>query len=361
LREVRRPLGATLAMDYRQAGNDYGLPFPKWLLEEVRINDGVDGDGPRWRKTRMTYEQPNHERHEREFLGFAKTTETQLDTENGDVPYRSSVTEFANNNYYDRGLPLKEYTLDANGNRYRETVYTYQLLNPSTFTELPDILLASDQGRAYPQLVERTMNYYEGAASPQLSRRTTFSYDTLGQVLTKIDFGNESPEDELRTEFSYHEIPGRYQMDRIKSLEIYGGGELLRHTEMDIDGRGNVTQLRQYLDATTFKQFDFTYDAWSNVLTATDPPNVNGERMELRYEIDSVIHHYTVRAEDSYGYHSTSSYDYRYGQLLMETDINGHQVSYQLDAHGRVIEIKLPKDSTWSFRYTYAPMANPSY
>lgn len=361
LSEVRRPLGATIALDYQQANNDYGLPFAKWLLEEVQVNDGVDGDGPQWRKTRFSYEAPNHDRHEREFYGFAKTMETQLDTDNGDAPYRSTVVEYANDNFYNRSLPLREYTEDAAGNRFRETVFTYQLLNPNTFTELPANLLASDQGRAYPQLTQRTSNYYEGASSPQLTRRVSFTYDTLGQVLTKIDYGNERPEDEMRTEFTYHTIAGRYQMDRIESLKIYGGGALLRRTEMDIDGRGNVTQLRQFLDENTYAQHDFTYDAWSNVLTATDPPNANGERMSLTYEIDSVVHQYTLRMEDSYGYHSTASYDYRYGQLVTETDINGHQVSYQLDAHGRVAQVKLPKDSIWSFRYDYAPTANPPF
>lgn len=361
LREIRRPLGATIALDYRQADNNYGLPFSKWLLKTVEVNDGVDGDGPRWRRTSMTYSGPNHDRHEREFYGFAKTTETQLDTENGEAPYRSTVVEYANNNYFDRSLPLREYTEDAAGNRFRETVFTYQLLNPSTFTELPANLPASDQGRAYPQLVQRTTNYYEGASTPQVTRRVSFAYDTLGQILTKIDYGNESPEDELRTEFSYHTIAGRYQVDRLKALTIYGGGELLRQTEMDIDGLGNVTQMRQYLSEDTYAQRDFTYDQWSNVLTAVDPPNANGQRMQLTYEIDSVVHQYTTRLEDSYGYHSTASYDYRYGQLIAETDINGSQVRYGLDAHGRVNEVKLPKDSIWSFRYEYAPQANPPF
>lgn len=361
LKEIRRPLGATLVLDYQAAGNEYGLPFAKWLLDEVRINDGVDGDGPRWRKTTMTYATPRHDRHEREFLGFAKTTETQLDVENGDAPYRRLVTEYANNNFYDRGLALREYTEDADGNRFREVVFNYALRNPETGNDLNPVELASDQGRAFPLLTERRSQYYEGMETPQIIRRMTYEYDGIGQITASIDYGNESPEDQLRTEYVYHDFPDQYLRNRIQILRIIGGGELMRQTKMSVDESGNTTQLRQYLNDQTEAVYDFTYDAYGNVLTATDPPNVNGERMTHTYEIDSVEHHYVLRTEDSFGYASTASWDYHYGQQLSRTDVNGHTVRYALDAHGRVREIKLPKDSTWSFRYEFAPMANPPF
>ncbi|MEL7159956.1 MAG: toxin TcdB middle/N-terminal domain-containing protein, partial [Bacteroidota bacterium] len=362
LREVRRPLGATIALDYEAAANDYGLPFAKTVLSEVRINDGVDGDGPDWRKTRITYEEPNHDRHEREFYGFAKTVSTELDTENGDAPYRSSVVEYANDHFYNRHLPLKQYTEDADGNRWRETVFTYLITNPNTQTELPPNRLVSDQGRAFPLLVERTENYYEGAATPQITRRVTFVYDSLGQVLTKTDFGDGTPEDELRTEYVYHPLPATgYKADRLQSMEIYGGGQLLRRSEIEVNARGNITQLRRYLDENTSANWDYTYDAWGNVITAQRPPNAAGERMTYVYEIDSVEHMYALRTEDSYGYVSTADYEFRFGQLLSLTDVNGHTIEYGLDPHGRVEEIRLPKDSSYSFRYEFRPQASPAY
>ncbi len=362
LREVRRPLGATIQLDYANASNGYGLPFAKYLLSEVRLNDGVDGDGPAWRKTTLAYADPRHDRHEREFLGFAKTVSTELDTENGDRPYRSHILEYANNNFYDRNLLLREYTEDAAGNRYRETVFTYLITNPTTQTELPPALLASDQGRAFPMLVTRTENFYEGAAAPQLSRRTTFVYDSLGQILSKTDFGDGSPEDELRTDYQYAPLPATvFKADRLVALRVYGGGELLRHSELDVDERGNVLQLRQYLDESTAAVRDYTYDTWGNVLTSTRPPNAAGERMRYTYTIDTVERMYVVRTEDSYGYVSTAEYEFRYGQRLAATDVNGHTMRYTLDPHGRVREIKLPKDSVFSFRFDFHPTADPPY
>ncbi|MEM9258201.1 MAG: toxin TcdB middle/N-terminal domain-containing protein, partial [Bacteroidota bacterium] len=362
LREVRRPLGATIALDYTGAANSYGLPFAKWLLTESQVNDGVDGDGPRWRKQVFAYEEPVHDRHEREFYGFAKTTVTELDTENGDVPYRRSVVEYRNQNFYERGLPVRQYTEDATGNRYRETAFTYLITNPTTQTELPPNQLTSDQGRAFPMLIERTENFYEGAVSPAISRRTTFAYDSVGQVVTKIDFGDGTPEDELRTEKEYHPLTANgYKTDRLKSVKIYGGGELLRHQEMEVDQQGNVLQIRRYLDDNTSANWDYTYDEWGNVLTAQRPPNAAGDRMGYSYEIDTVEHMYPIRTEDSYGYFSTASYEFKYGQMLETTDINGHTIEYLHDAHGRVNEIKLPKDSVYSFRYTFHPEANTPY
>ncbi|WP_273445295.1 SpvB/TcaC N-terminal domain-containing protein [Neolewinella agarilytica] len=361
LREVRRPLGATIEMDYVAAGNDYGLPFPKWLLAESRLNDGVDGDGPRWRKTRHHYESPAHDRHEREFLGFGKTIDEELDTENGDAPYRKTVIEYSNANYYNRGLPQRQYTEDADGNRYRETVFTYLITNPETQTELPPNLLASDQGRALPLLMERTENFYEGGPTVALSRRTAFLYDSLGNVLSRIEYGDGTPEDELRTDYVYHPFDATYLAGQPQSIKIYGGGELLRHSETDIDGRGNVMQLRKFLAENTVAVHDFTYDEWSNVLAASRPANEAGERMTYTYTIDSVEHLFAIRTEDSYGYSSTAEYEFSYGQMLMETDINGHSMKYKLDAHGRVEEIKLPKDSVYSFRYHYFEEATPPY
>ncbi|MEO0731823.1 MAG: SpvB/TcaC N-terminal domain-containing protein, partial [Bacteroidota bacterium] len=360
LKEIRRPLGATIALDYEQAANDYGLPFAKWLLTEVRTDDGVTSDGP-GQKTRIIYDTPNHDRHEREFYGFAKTTEEQLDTENGDVVYRRSVAEYRNDNFYSRNLPVKTYVEDAEGNRYRETVYSYLLTNPNTQTELSPNLLASDQGRAFPLLTERTENFYDGAANPQLIRRTAFTYDSLGQVLVKTDFGDGTPEDELQTAYVFHPLGGTFKADRLKSVKVYGGGELLRHREMDVDARGNITQQRDYLDENTFAARDYTYDAWGNVLTYQRPPNATGERMTYTYEIDTTEHMYPVRTEDSYGYVSTARYEFKYGQLLEAADINGHTATYTLDEHGRVSSIKLPKDSVYSYRYTYRPDVTPAY
>lgn len=361
LRRVRRPLGGTMELDFASAGNDYGLPFPKWLLAEARFDDGVAGDGPTWRKTTFAYSAPQHDRHEREFYGFGKTEEIAHDTERGDAVYRKQVVVYHNDHFYNRGLPARQYTETAEGGKYRETVFRYLMQDPVTGTELPPNLLGSDTGTAFPVLVERTENYYEGGANISLSQRTTFQYDSIGQVLIKTDFGDGTPEDELRTEYTYHENVNRYQRNRPASIRIFAGGDLKRHTELAVDERGNYLQIRHYLDEEIFAPHDFTYDQYGNALTALRPPNVNGERLGTTYTYDEILGQYVLASEDTYGYRSTASYDFRYGQMLSETDINGHRVDYQLDAHGRVQEIRLPKDSTWSFRYVYAPMASPAY
>lgn len=362
LRSVSRPLGATMTLDYAAAANENGMPFPKWLLTEVTLNDGVDEDGPRLRRTRMRYQDPVHERHEREFYGFGKTMEEELDTENGDAVYRNYVTEYSNDNFYNRNLPVKEYTLDAEGNRYRETEYTYELRNPDTQTPLSPNLVSSDQGRAFPALLQRTERYYEGGPTAELEQLTTFIYDSIGQVLLKTDFGDGTPEDELRTEYEYYPSPpGVYFTDRVKMLKLYAGGELRRHSQMTVDERGNVLQLQKYLDENTAAVFDYTYDEFGNVLTAARPPNAAGERMQYTYEIDTVEQMYPISTTDSYGYTSTASYEFRYGHQLSSTDINGHTQTLTLDEHGRIAEIKLPKDSAYSYRYTYFPNANPPY
>jgi RHS repeat-associated protein len=361
LRRVRRPLGGTMELDFASAGNEYGIPFPKWLLAETRFNDGVSGDGPEWRKTTFQYSAPNHQRNEREFFGFGRTEEIAHDTERGDAIYRKQVTEYHNDHFYHRGLPTRQYTETTDGGKYRETVFRYLMQDPETGAELPPNLLDSDNGMAFPVLVERIENYYEGGTEVVLSQRTSFQYDSIGQVLIKTEFGDGTPEDELRTEYTYHTNPDNYQQNRPASIRIFSGGELKRHTELSVDERGNYLQIRHYLDEETFAPHDFTYDQYGNVTSTLRPPNANGERMGMTYTYDPEVVQYIEETEDAYGYQSTASYDFRYGQKLSETDINGHRVDYQIDAHGRVEEIRLPKDSTWSFRYSYAPMAAPAH
>ncbi|MEM1123296.1 MAG: toxin TcdB middle/N-terminal domain-containing protein, partial [Bacteroidota bacterium] len=127
LKSIQRPLGGQINIDYSIAGNDYGLPMSKWVMQKVEINDGQAGDGADRMKSQFTYTEGIYERHERAFYGFQKVQEDQLDTENNDQIYRSFVSEYDQSNYYEKGLLKKSLVLDAAGRKFTENQFQYEL------------------------------------------------------------------------------------------------------------------------------------------------------------------------------------------------------------------------------------------
>ena len=74
------------------------------------------------------------------------------------------------------------------------------------------------------------------------------------------------------------------------------------------------------------------------------------------------MHTYVEKVSNSYGYTSKATYDYAFGQMLSSTDLNGQEVSYQLDALGRVKQIKGPYEQQggagYTIRFAYHPKAS---
>jgi hypothetical protein len=74
LREVQKPLGASLVVDYRREDNSYQMAQDVWALSRVVMHDGYKGDGIDSLMTTFVYENGYYDRYEREFYGFGKVT-----------------------------------------------------------------------------------------------------------------------------------------------------------------------------------------------------------------------------------------------------------------------------------------------
>src|SRR5690606_24048402 len=71
LKKVNTPLGGSWTIAYEANEKSYNMPNHKWLLSEVRTDDGCAGDvSLRPDKTfrQITYADPKYDRREREFL-----------------------------------------------------------------------------------------------------------------------------------------------------------------------------------------------------------------------------------------------------------------------------------------------------
>ena len=113
LREVRRPLGARIDLDYERDGNTYDLPQSRWNLSRVEVFDGHIGDGEDRGLVTFRYEAGVHDRNEREFYGYGRVFEEVRDPGSGGALYRVVRREYLNGNYYVKGLLEREVLEDA--------------------------------------------------------------------------------------------------------------------------------------------------------------------------------------------------------------------------------------------------------
>lgn len=359
LKSIKRPLGATIDIDYRLSNTDHKLARPKWTMYAITVFDGFAGDGADYLKSIFQYENGVFDRHEREFYGFATVYAHQLDTENADAIYRTAIYTYANSNFYDKGLLLAERIQDGQGRPYLETGNSYALLDPETGTALPPIFALSDHGEAFPALIASKTLYYEGEDTPGAQRSLFYEYDLVGNVVKETDLGDGSDGDQKITEITYHTLPERHILAIPSATKIYTDEGLKRHRTSSIDDRGNVLEIKQYLASGQAAQFNMEYDLYGNRLSMIRPANYLGERLWYRYTYDEEVHTYVTGIQDAYGYSSSNTYEYYFGNLLETTDINGQQNKYTYDDRGRLSTYTGPYEiaqgQAYSLAFSYEP------
>lgn len=346
LKSVQRPMGANFVMEYERVGNTYAMPNAAWVLSEVKVFDGFKGDGVDTLRSSFVYEDGYYDREERDFYGFGKVSTQTLD--DNKVEYTRLVQTFHNDTYYKKGLLHKESLLDGNGKKWVEKENVY---------ELKDL----GNERIFPALKETYQRFYEGLADAGIKTTTKFEYDSYGNVSKITDEGGEGTEDDLLAAVDYHYLTDKYVVSRPEKIVVSGADKTYRTREADINAKGQVTEIRQYLNEEEAAVHNLKYDAYGNLEKVTRPENAQGERMEITYVYDEVVHSYVEKVTNSYDYSSEATYDFAFGQLLSSTDLNGHKISYTLDKLGRVETITGPYEqksgAPYTIKFKYFPHA----
>ncbi|MBD1556275.1 hypothetical protein HC752_04935 [Vibrio sp. S9_S30] len=365
LKSVQRPLGASFTVDYHREGNTFDMPQNRWVLSNVVTNDGFAGDGADTMKQRFVYSDGYHDRRERDFYGFARVTTQDLDTVNGDVVYRSVSTDYINDNYYEKGRARNSVMKDGNGNTYTQTVNRYQTKDVFTGAILDALGKENDFTSAFPQLVTTETFFYEGTENAEKQTRIDYQYDGYGNVVVQTDHGDVGTSDDWTATVVYHELVSDWIVSAPRSIVLRdAAGNVLRQREADINVQGSVEQVRVYADATTALTTDITYDIYGNLATVTRPENHKGERYALTYVMDDAVQTYVASVTDSFGYTSSSTYDYRFGATLSNTDTNTQQIHFTLDAKGRIETVAAPyeiENGVTTIDFAYFPDAAVPY
>ncbi len=357
LKTVNRPMHSSFTMTYELTGNTYELPQSKWLLSSVDLFDGLADDGADHIKTTFAYENGEYNRRERDFYGFKTVTTRQLDTDNNDNVYRTITQTYKNDNYYEKGLLISEIMYDQDDRPFTETINTYELRDAGTGGSFDPFSL---DGRGFPALVETEKRFYEGDTAAGLTNRIAYSYDNTGNVIEYTDYGDGNPDDVLTAKIDYHNLTAAYILSMPKSIEVLDfNGARLRYRDATIDGKGNVTQIRQYLESGDAAVYDMAYEANGNLQKLTRPANTNGERLFYEYTYDPEVQTYVTHVKDAYGYESQSAYDYAFGQVVESIDMNQQRIKYSLDAKGRIDTVVGPYELARGLPFTIVNSYNP--
>ncbi|WP_346102959.1 SpvB/TcaC N-terminal domain-containing protein [Nonomuraea maheshkhaliensis] len=340
LRTVKRPLGATIDLDYARDGNTYDLPSSRFVLSSVKTHDGLAGDGEDVQHATIGYAGGVYDRLEREFRGYATVT-TQGRDRDGAV-YRTITASYDTSSHYTRGLGTRTLTADGAGKPFTEEVRTYELRDVATGAAGDP---ASTTAAIFPMLVRTDERWYEGQAQPGKQTRVELVYDKHGNIVKTTDHGESGGADDVVTTVGFADCAATHILDAADRSEVRGGGKVMRRTDADIDcATGNMTRHRAKLGDDKIAVTDATYNPGGTLATLTGPANHKGQRFKLTYAYDEVTGTYVTSIQDSHGYTSTAGYNLKFGRPETTVDINDQRTVHTYDDAGRVATVTGPHD-----------------
>jgi RHS repeat-associated protein len=354
LTTVTRPLGGSFTLDYKREGNvapqdkngyRVDMPTNQYVLSNVTVHDaaGVQQDI----SETFAYEDPTdgtpsgfYDRTEREGYGYHFVTTTRA----GDGSRQVQV--FDTSDYYHRGELLSTVEMDSSGRLFTKTDVLYQLLGstpPPTLT-----------GTFFPREKSRTTSFYEGTTTdptaPGKTTTQTRTFDDSGNLTDLVDQGDVGTADDIAYHVTYD--PTLQAQHILKPKEVTAkdaAGNLLRDRSATYDSRGAMLSATNIVtggtDPTgqpysgTPATYQFTVDTFGNLTQAVDPRGYT-----LHYVFDGVVNTFRAATTDSFGYTSTTAFDFRFGLALSSTDVNGNVTQFAYDPFGRISTVDAPAD-----------------
>jgi RHS repeat-associated protein len=367
LKSVANAAGNSYVVDYELLKPSYENPSAKWVLQSVDVFDGHAGDGEDHTIAKFRYEDGYQDRREREFYGFGKVIQEQIDASDDSV-FSTTVQEFYNQDYFRKNLLKHSSTVDKNNKMRHESENEYSFIDVDTQASVlvTDLNLpVCDAKRIFVGLVHANQKMYEGGTD-YLETNTYNKYDANGNIIQYEDLGNGSPDDKVTAKISYYESTTPYYGGIPKQLEVYTTDGLRRKRATTINTTtAEVTQIKNYVAADKAALTDIAYDTYGNIEKITGPSNYNSQRMTLEYVYDADNHQYMTEIKDAFGYQNKTEFDYRFGAPIKTTDRNDQSTNYTLDSKGRMATIQAPYEiasgKAYTISYEYFPEAKVPY
>ncbi|MDA6070180.1 hypothetical protein NJT12_11180 [Flavobacterium sp. AC] len=367
LKGVTNGAGNSYVVDYELVKPSYENPSAKWVLQSVDVFDGHVGDGIDHSLAKFRYEGGYHDRREREFYGFGKVIEEQIDAADNSV-FLTTVQEFYNQDYFRKNLLKRSYTLDKN-NKMRqegENEYSFTDVVTQASVAVSELNLPScDAKRIFVGMIHANQKVYEGG-SDYLETNRFNTYDANGNITQYEDLGNGSAAKKVTAKISYYESSTPYYGGIPKQLEVFTSEGLRRKRTTTINTTtAEVIQVKNYSAADKIAITDLAYDTYGNLQKITGPANHKAQRMTLDYTYDPENHQFMTEIKDAFGYQNKMEYNYRFGIPIKTTDRNDQITLYTLDRIGRIATIRAPYEiasgKPYTIAYEYFPEAKVPY
>ncbi|MDT0294909.1 toxin TcdB middle/N-terminal domain-containing protein [Mesonia ostreae] len=370
LKKVNTPLGGSWTVDYKRNGNTYDMPQNKWVMSELKSNDGFNGDsnfGSNETLTTFAYENGKYDRRDRSSYGFASVkAEQHYPSDPDGDPYRYTIKKYHNQNYYLQGMVKETASYKANGDLLSKSKNYYNMLNP----ELP--LIESNVGldeeyqqsstgeldrtRLFPVIVKTISTNYENGNALNLVKEFE-AYDNQGNLTKYIDWGTGG-QDAYRTEISYgiNNFPGLPTNIKVKDLS----GTVLRDRDASYNGYGKLNIVTVHLGNGQTNRIQLGYDTYGNTTSVKQLDNLGpAGAFTQNISYDPVVHTYPTNFSDSFNQTSSAQYNYLFGIPVLTTDMNGKKIRTRIDNRGRIIEVTAPNEmedgawNDWTIRNIY--------
>lgn len=418
LRKVNTPTGGSWEVAYERVGNTYEFPQSKNVVTKIKTFDAFAADN-NWAKDRslttIAYGKPYHDRREREFFGFETVRVNQYGGYNDiseeplatDLPYRYTIQEFHNKNYYLKGALKKETLFDADNNVWTENKTTYGIYLPETAlsvsatrpagfndtnystaidantitygagvvhnsSNLDFICTDLDDSRLFVTPLVSIKTFTEGQALGSNNKHTVTimeGIDAHGNITQYRDYGEQGG-DVYVSKIQYNPVTAISNGFGFPSkIQVFdsNGTTLKRERQALYNGNGNlekvITKLNTADNTTVRMEYD-TYGNLSKIIHEDSVNPVDGSKFFREYTYDDVVHTYPVVVNDAFGYSSSSVYNYLFGIPVYTTDINLQPMRTRIDDRGRPIEITGPyelfvegvtggSEIGWTIRFEY--------
>jgi RHS repeat-associated protein len=382
LKDITGPLGGSFEIDYKHNKADFNHPGGKWVMSSLVTDDGINIDGSNSKST-FEYSNGNYERYEREFLGFEKI-ET-IDYLNNE-PYRKSIKEYNNDNYFVTNQLSKKWTEDTIGRKYDYEEYEYyskirtkanqtNVTIPTPASMLKVVVMQSP-------IKNKKEFTYEGKQNKLLLNQTEYKYDSLINVSSYTFKEGSTPNQQDKT-FYKSDIIFK-SIDRARN--IYGlptllivknkEGKVLKKVKANypftLPGTsGTVKNYRNKMQSDTVfftdNRFAVTlYEYDDNCGNLTKKTYANGKFES--YEYDGTFQTYLTRITDPYKLENSFKYDYRFGFDIEKILTNGSATKTKYDNFGRITKIQGPNqtnididNSDFTIKIEYEPDSKTPY
>jgi len=297
------------------------LPFIVQTVSSITVNDGNGNIST----TNYTYSGGLYDYANREFRGFGYVKAT-------DPNGTTSETWFKQDDIF-KGLPYDQITKDSSGNTYARAINTFNSTSPYT-------------GVNFPYLSQKDDYIYDGTATYKQAA-ATFTYDAYGNITRKYLYGDASITGDERDEYIEYNYDTTNWILNLPSTTYVkdNSGNTKVQAWFTYNTKGNLLTKTAWLNGGTNPVITYTYDAYGNIATITDPKG--NPPTVITY--DAAAYTYPATIQNSLGHTASKTYDYKFGKPLSETDPNDNTTTYEYDAFGRPTKVTNPNDTSSTY------------